>query len=275
MHASKWDPKVKLNIVYHIQSESSQDDEKDSSVGPGRWYPRKNIKKYLPSREPSRARIAAQQIIGAQCQTNAAKALLSLFHTDRVTSNVESSSSSESTLSGSSRSNHASLSSKDDHSVTSAGHEPADNVENAPVTPTNSVTSTKLEPTEKEDSDDNLPLASLLEKEEDDLPLSVLRDRIKLKVKSYFKTTAYELIKYKRSRVFKCLKCDHTETLQKRINTHFRETHGLLTCHECGKECNTVSTLKKHAYDHMDKGKAFQCQDCIKSFPFTSQLKSH
>ena len=50
--------------------------------------------------------------------------------------------------------------------------------------------------------------------------------------------------------------------------------HGLLTCHECGKECNTVSALKKHAYDHMDKSKA-QYQDCIKSFPFTSKLKSH
>ena len=36
-----------------------------------------------------------------------------------------------------------------------------------------------------------------------------------------------------------------------------------------------MSALKKHAYDHTDKGKAFQCQDCIKLFPFASQLKSH
>ena len=77
---------------------------------------------------------------------------------------------------------------------------------------------------EKEDSDDNLPLASLLEKEEDDLPLSFLRDRIKPKAKSYCKTTAYELIKYKRSRVFKCLKCDHTKTSQKEL-IHILEKH--------------------------------------------------
>ena len=110
---------------------------------------------------------------------------------------------------------------------------------------------------------------------EDDLPLSVLRDQMLKSEKPYFKTTTYELVKYKRSHVFKCLQCAHTETSQKRINCHFPESHGLLECPTCGKRCNTISALKNHAYDHSDKSHKHACKDCDHAFPFQSQLKSH
>ena len=213
VNASKWDRKVKHDINYHIQSESSQDDDKDISVHPGKWHSRCHIKKYLPSHEPSRAKIAAQQIIGDQHQAEAAKALISLFHSDSATGN-----NTESTSSGSSQTHTPSVTSKDDSSVIMTENDLVDDTENA------SEKSNKKDPSEKEDSEENLPLARLLEKEEDDLPLSVVRDRMNFKTKPFFKMTAYELIKHKRSRVFKCLKCVHTETSQKGL------THTFVKC---------------------------------------------
>ena len=69
--------------------------------------------------------------------------------------------------------------------------------------------------------------------------------------------------------------CEQTETSQQHINKHHHEEHGLLSCDICQKTCNTVSALRKHCYEHSDKVNRFPCQDCNKSFPFKSQLKSH
>ena len=65
------------------------------------------------------------------------------------------------------------------------------------------------------------------------------------------------------------------ERSQQKINLHYREKHGLLQCAQCDKQCNTVSALQKHAYDHSDKVGKQPCVDCDKSFPFASALKSH
>ena len=53
------------------------------------------------------------------------------------------------------------------------------------------------------------------------------------------------------------------------------EQHGLLECPNCGKMCNTISALKKHAYEHSGKSGKYACKDCDHAFCFPSQLKSH
>ena len=57
----------------------------------------------------------------------------------------------------------------------------------------------KLGSTNTSSSEDNLTLAEI----KNNLP--------KTEPKASFKTTRYELIKYKRSCVFKCSKCENTE----------------------------------------------------------------
>ena len=93
--------------------------------------------------------------------------------------------------------------------------------------------------------------------------------------KPYFKTVSYELYKYKHDRIFKCTGCKHTEKTQKLINQHYHSVHGLLKCPNCDKVCKTLSALSKHLYLHTAKAEKFSCEDCDKSYPFPSQLKSH
>ena len=96
---TKWDRRAKRNIDYHLMSESSIDDDSDISVRPGKWISKRSKDKYLPAKGLSKARIAAQEIIAAQRQKEAAKALISLFHTNMTTSD-----NSDESLSGASRS---------------------------------------------------------------------------------------------------------------------------------------------------------------------------
>ena len=110
---------------------------------------------------------------------------------------------------------------------------------------------------------------------DDDTLLSKVRENMTVKGKSYFKTVRYELFKYKRECVFRCLKCNTMDKTQKAINEHFKTTHGTLTCGACDKVCNTMSAFHKHAYEHSDRAKIFTCKDCDKGFPFMSQLKAH
>ena len=86
------------------------------------------------------------------------------------------------------------------------------------------------------DSDD-VPLAKLKkdqvcaiasDSDSEEIPLARLRDKTKVNGKPYFKTKSYQLFKYKRQRVFKCLVCDLTEKSQRKINEHYRLNHGLL-----------------------------------------------
>ena len=123
-----------------------------------------------------------------------------------------------------------------------------------------------------EEDDDNLPLAELKIKEEENIPLSELKRRL-TKDKPFFKMKWYELYKYKRKRVFKCIKCEHAEKSQKQINTHFWNNHGYLVCNKCDKQCNTISALRKHPYEHTVKASANPCKDCGKTFTFSKSIK--
>ena len=114
---------------------------------------------------------------------------------------------------------------------------------------------------------------------DDDAPLSEVKKKLTLEdikgQKPYFKTKSYALFKYKRRHVFKCLECDHTGNSQKDMNTHYRKLHGLLTCATCDNKFNTISVLWKHEYEHSERANKHPCDDCDKSFPFSSMLKSH
>ena len=58
-------------------------------------------------------------------------------------------------------------------------------------------------------------------------------------------------------------------------STSFLEMHGLICCSSCCKGFNTVSAMRKHAYQHSDRLDKHLFKDCNKSFPFESQLKTH
>ena len=98
----------------------------------------------------------------------------------------------------------------------------------------------------QEIDDENLTLAEIKENEEENLPLSELKDRLS-RDKPYFKTKLYELYKYKRKRIFKCIKCGQTERSQKDINKHFKDSHGYLLCDKYDKQFVTISAMCKHA----------------------------
>ena len=57
------------------------------------------------------------------------------------------------------------------------------------------------------------------------------------------------------------MRCDTTEKSQQRINNHFHQAHGLLSCETCYKTCNTVSVLRKHMYEYSDIATKFKCKD--------------
>ena len=78
------------------------------------------------------------------------------------------------------------------------------------------------DPTSSKDSDS-----------QDNIPFSILQKDLADGKKPVFKTKSYELFKYKRKRIFKCLNCHFTRKSQKMINQHFRDHHGLLNCMNC------------------------------------------
>ena len=136
-----------------------------------------------------------------------------------------------------------------------------DHVDETPVNQT--VTDNQDDPVDTENSDS------------DDVPLSELKSKIKTDGKPFFKTKSYELFKHKCKCTFKCVKCDHTENLERKINDHYHKNHGLLQCKDCDKLFNTISALRKHSYEHSNKAGSKPCPDCNKTFPFDSMLKSH
>ena len=162
-------------------------------------------------------------------------------------------------------------------SVTLSDNETACNKSNCSKCVSSSSTDSDTE--EKSNSQQ---IESDSDSDEDNKPLSVIKSELEKESidtnrtpKAYFKTTRYELVKYKRSRVFKCLVCEQTEKTQRLINEHYRENHGKLVCDKCQKICNTVSSLRKHEYSHTDIALKYPCDDCNRAFPFSSQLKSH
>ena len=109
----------------------------------------------------------------------------------------------------------------------------------------------------------------------DNVPLLELKSKLKTNGKPFFKTKSYELFKHKCKQTFKCVRCDHTESSEWKINDHYRRNHGLLQCKDCDKFFNTILALQKHGYEHSDKAGSKPCPDCNKTFPFDSMLKLH
>ena len=105
----------------------------------------------------------------------------------------------------------------------------SDPTDETPVNP--NVTDMQDDPVETDDSDS------------DNVPLSELKSKLKTDGKPFFKTESYELFKHKCKRTFKCVRCDHSENSEWKINDHYHKNHGLLQCKDCDKLFNTISAL--------------------------------
>ena len=57
------------------------------------------------------------------------------------------------------------------------------------------------------------------------------------------------------------------------LNQHFKASHDLVNCNECGLSFNTPSTLSQHMYTHCEL--KFPCDCCDKKFPFASDRDVH
>ena len=227
---------------------------------PGHWARGKPRNVHLPLGCPSKACISAQRQIVNCSEQIAIDALLNL---PRGNNNTVDSSTSDS--------DSKSSSGKSTDTVSTDGV--VDEIQNAKPTPDsntgNAVTgnNTEVDPAQAEELGN-------ADTDDENMPLSEVQKTLQLG-KTYFKTKLYELFKYKRKRTFKCLKCGHIKKSQRKINKHIRSSHGLLSCDNCGKMCNTLSALRKHNYEHTEKAGKHPCDNCGKSFTFASMLKSH
>ena len=272
---SRFDRTVKQNIYYKLSSESSQDDE-DFECKLVKWSRPRQRNIAVLSSGPSSSRMQAQAMINKCREEEEAQMLLSLRNDNRGITGDNSSNNSASTSTSSGSSGNATSDNTDDESTNDSGKVTTADVNNASLELNESIgDDNHAGSTKDSDSQDDIPLSVVREQLDDDLPPSVLKKKLAVDGKPTFKTKSYELFKYKRKRIFKCLNCDFTGTSEKVINQHFRDTHGLLTCLDCGGKFNTVSALRKHCYDHTDQANTHVCKDCKKSFAFPSRLKSH
>ena len=79
--------------------------------------------------------------------------------------------------------------------------------------------------------------------------------------------------KYSRICTFQCPLCGSKHQSTRGLNLHFKTTHDVLHCKECGKGFQSLLSLKKHTYIHSDCKHV--CNTCDRRFPFRSQLVSH
>ena len=127
-----------------------------------------------------------------------------------------------------------------------------------------------------------------VETDSDDIPLAKVKASLQpgdaghnqepgaKKGRAYFKTTRHGIKKpKKRIRKFPCTKCKFSGSGQGELNAHFLKDHGKLQCSKCPKQCAMISAYRKHMYEHSDRATKYPCEDCDKSFPFSSQLKNH
>ena len=284
--------KVKTGVSYDKLDYSSSDDNKVSS----RYHRARTPNKFLPHSAPSSARLAAHHMIQLNKEHVVAEGLLNLqygdtqpnLNSDTVTGNnticpdVENSSLSSSGKSAPSTS--TSGKSSDGNTDSSYTHSSNCSMYSSTISDSESDSRSEVQAVSSSESvasgqTSHVPVPENTEKTdlEDDVPLQDLKNKLTNtgKKKYVFKSKSFELIKRKRSRVFKCTRCDTTEKSQQCINNHFWQAHGLLSCETCDKTCNMVSALRKHMYEHSDIATKFKCKDCNKGFPFKSQLKSH
>ena len=303
-HVTRLDRRAKQDIKYISYSDESS----DSAIGHNTNCTKHRKSNVCPLKGPSADRLKAHKLMLLhKKERSAAEALLELGDQSfdgttnhNIDEGAESSACSEKSShtknvnSSSSDSNSGSRSSSSswgtsDCSSRSSGYE-SDSVKVASDSSSNSYNSDKKEPqSEASDPEDDLPLSQLKDSNnmdikevqseasgsEDDLPLSQLKVRLNNNKKLGLKTTMHGIIKRKRKRKFSCKKCDFAGISQGEINRHFLKDHGLLSCTICGKHCKTISSLRKHSYEHSDKAGKYPCDDCDQSFPFASQLKLH
>ena len=278
-HVMRLDRRAKQDIKYTFNSDESS----DGATGRNTNCTKRRKPNVYPLKGPSVDRLNAHKLMLLwQKEQSAAEALLQLgkqsndgettsYNSDEGTEPSASSgegSTTENTSSSNSDSNSGSTSSSSSWSTSgascnSSGYE-SDSVKSGSDSSSGSNSSDKKEP-QSEASDP-----------EDDLPLSQLKDRLNKKNKKCgLKMTMHGIIKRKRKRKFSCKKCNFAGTSQGEINRHFLNDHGSLSCTICGKQCKTISSMRKHNYEHSEKVGKYSCDDCDKRFPFASQLKLH
>ena len=81
--------------------------------------------------------------------------------------------------------------------------------------------------------------------------------------------------KPKKSRKFNCDECDVQENSLSELNSHYRNTHGVVTCKTCNKTFTTPSTLTRHSYSHGPQKHACTKKGCNYRLAFASELERH
>ena len=81
--------------------------------------------------------------------------------------------------------------------------------------------------------------------------------------------------KPKKPRKFNCDECDVQENSLSELNSHYRNTHGVVTCKTCNKTFSTPSTLTRHSYSHGPQKHACTKKGCNYRSAFASELERH
>ena len=89
-----------------------------------------------------------------------------------------------------------------------------------------------------------------------------------------FVTVEYKLkCKRRRTRKFRCVKCDKCFNSQREVNVHFKSTHPPVKCDHCDHFFSCPVSMLKHRYSHYET--MVECETCGKGFQFQSQLTEH
>ena len=117
---------------------------------------------------------------------------------------------------------------------------------------------------------------------DDDLP--VLRDTTtstnnnankKHRKRGFLNIVHHHRDKPKKTRKFNCDECDVQENSLAELNSHYRNTHGVVTCKTCNKTFSTPSTLTRHSYSHGPQKHACTKKGCNFRSAFASELERH
>ena len=89
-----------------------------------------------------------------------------------------------------------------------------------------------------------------------------------------FVTVEYKLKrKRRRTRKFRCGKCDQSFDSQRGVNKHFKDTHPPVKCDFCDRSFACPASMLKHRYSHYET--MLECDTCGRGFQFPSQLTEH
>ena len=93
-------------------------------------------------------------------------------------------------------------------------------------------------------------------------------------VNKRFVTVEYKLKrKRRRTRKFRCGKCDRSFESQREVNNHFKDTHPPVKCDFCDRSFACPASMLKHRYSHYET--MIECDTYGKGFQFQSQLTEH